>query len=68
MNNKCDICSNNEYEEILLYDSYIRALEGNEDLDSKVKKKLEKFKDGKKEYIRVCHECLMKIKGINRIS
>ena len=63
----CEICNKEDYEKILVYDSYIKALERN-GLDTKIRKKIEDFKNQRKEYIYICDDCLKKVKGMNRIK
>ena len=63
----CEICNKEDYEKILVYDSYIKALERN-GLDTKIRKKIEDFKNQRKEYIYICDDCLKKVKGTNRIK
>ena len=64
---KCEICNKESYEQILLYDSYIKVLERN-GLNSEIRRKIEDFKNEKKEYVYVCDDCLKNIKGMNRIK
>jgi len=64
---KCEICHKKDYEKILLYDSYIKALT-RDTLDPKIRKKIENFKNQRKKYIYTCDDCLKKIKGIHGIK
>lgn len=64
---KCEICNKENYEYILLYDSYIKVLERNS-LNSEIRKKIEDFKNTKKEYVYICDDCLKNIRGLNEIK
>ena len=64
---KCGICNKEAYEKILLYDFYTKALERN-GLNSGIRKKIEYFKNRKKECIYICDDCFKDMKGMNEVK